>query len=112
MTPYKEPLLDKLWAVAEAPEKEKESQRLRAATALAKYDPESPKWDKVQDAVANDFVDVPAVYLAMWMDGLRPVKDKLLAPLASVYRDKSAGRPSDPWRRTFSPTTPRTIPRF
>ena len=43
---HKDALLDKLWAVVEKPEKGKESQRLRAAAALAKYDPESEKWAK------------------------------------------------------------------
>ena len=41
LAPHKDALLDKLWAVVEKPEKGKESQRLRAAAALAKYDPES-----------------------------------------------------------------------
>jgi formylglycine-generating enzyme required for sulfatase activity len=42
--PYKDRLLDRLWAVVEKPEKGKESQRLRAAAALAKYDPDSKRW--------------------------------------------------------------------
>jgi eukaryotic-like serine/threonine-protein kinase len=82
-----EEMLDKLWAVAEAPEKGKEPQRLRAASALAMYDPESERWAKVQEAVGNDLVGVPAVYLALWMDSLRPVRGKLLAPLSAVYRE-------------------------
>ena len=68
LAPHKDELLDKLWAVAETPDKGKESQRLRAAAALAKYDPDSQKWAKVQEAVVNDLVNVPAVYLAAWMD--------------------------------------------
>ena len=48
LAPHKDGLLDKLWAVVGTPEKGKESQRLRAAAALAKYDPESEKWAKVQ----------------------------------------------------------------
>ena len=42
LAPHKDSLLDKLWAVVEKPEKGQESQRLRAASALAKYDPDSP----------------------------------------------------------------------
>ena len=87
LTPHKEQLVEKLWAVVESPEKDKDSQRLRAAAALAKYDPESEKWAKLQEAVGNDLVSVPAVYLATWMESLRPVREKLLAPLAVVYRD-------------------------
>ena len=44
LAPHKDGLLDKLWAVVEKPEKGKESQRLRAAAALAKYDPDSKRW--------------------------------------------------------------------
>ena len=56
LAPHEEALVDPLWAVAEAPAKGKESQRLRAAAALAKYDPESERWAKLQEAVANDLV--------------------------------------------------------
>jgi formylglycine-generating enzyme required for sulfatase activity len=87
LAPHKDSLLDKLWAVAEAPEKGKESQRLRSAAAMSMYDPEGERWDKVREAVANDLVTVPAVYLAVWMDSLRPVRGKLLPALSKVYRD-------------------------
>ena len=53
-------------------EKGKESQRLRAAAALATYDPDSQRWAKVQEAVANDLVRVPAVYLAALAGVLPP----------------------------------------
>jgi len=83
-------LLDKLWAVVEAPEKGHESQRLRAAAALASYDPRSERWANSQDAVANDLVRVPAVYLALWLESFRPVCEQLLSPLGAIYRE--AGR--------------------
>jgi hypothetical protein len=50
LAPHQQGLLDKLWAVAEAPEKGKESQRLRAASALAKFDAEGERWGQVKDA--------------------------------------------------------------
>lgn len=87
LAPYKDELLGKLWITVEKPDKGKESQRLRAAAALAKYDPESQRWGKGQEAVANDLVAVPAVYLALWMDSLHPVRTKLLPQLSAVYRD-------------------------
>jgi serine/threonine protein kinase/formylglycine-generating enzyme required for sulfatase activity len=87
LVPHKDSLLEKLWAVAEAPEKGKESQRLRAASALAIYDPEGERWGKVRQAVTNDLVTVPAVYLAVWLDSLRPVRVKFLPSLSVVYRD-------------------------
>jgi eukaryotic-like serine/threonine-protein kinase len=39
LAPHADELLDRLWAVVETPDKGKESQRLRAAAGLAKYDP-------------------------------------------------------------------------
>jgi serine/threonine protein kinase/formylglycine-generating enzyme required for sulfatase activity len=88
LAPHKEELLERLWDVAQTPEKGKESQRLRAAAALAKYDPDSPRWAKVQEAVASDMVGVPAVYSSTWMDALRPVGTKLLQPLSALFRDR------------------------
>jgi serine/threonine protein kinase/formylglycine-generating enzyme required for sulfatase activity len=90
LSPHQGRLVDKLWAVAETPEKGKEPRRLRAAAALASYTPNAPQWAKVQDAVADDLVNVPAVYLSFWLEALRPVRQRLCAPLSAVYRD--AGR--------------------
>jgi formylglycine-generating enzyme required for sulfatase activity len=87
--PHKDQLVGELWTVVEAPQKDKESQRLRAAAALAKYDAESEKWAKAQEAVGNDLVAVPAVYLSVWMDALRPVRAKLRPQLSVIYRNKA-----------------------
>src|SRR5262249_52780899 len=87
---HKEALADRLWAVAEAPEQGQESQRLRAAAALATYDPEGERWAEVRAAVANDLVRVPAVYLAAWLESCRPVRAQLGLPLAAIFRE--AGR--------------------
>jgi formylglycine-generating enzyme required for sulfatase activity len=45
LIPNKDGLLDRLWAVMEKPEPGKESLRLRAAAALAKYAPDSKRWE-------------------------------------------------------------------
>jgi serine/threonine protein kinase len=84
---HRDDLVDKLWAVVERPAKGAEQQRLRAAAALATYDPNSQQWAEMGKQVTNDLVRVPAVYLAAWLKSFRPVGDKLLAPLAVVYRD-------------------------
>jgi hypothetical protein len=98
LAPYKDRLLDRLWAVVEKPEKGKESQRLRAAAALAKYVPDSQRWANVEGAVVNDLLAVPADHLTAWKDALRPARLKLLAPLSVVYR--SSNRPADRTRAT------------
>ncbi len=86
LAPHKAELLDKLWAVVEQPAKGKESQRLRAAAALAKYDPASAKWAQASALVANDLVRENAVSLGQWSEAFRSVKGRLLSPLADVFR--------------------------
>jgi hypothetical protein len=87
LVPNQDELLNKLWSVVEAPPDGKESQRLRAAAALAKYTPESEKWTMAQVSIADDLVTVPPIHLSIWMDALRPVRRKLLPQLSAVYRD-------------------------
>ena len=84
---HQDALLGKLWTIALTPENGKEQQRLRAAAALARYDPESQHWDEMGKNVTNHLVNEPAVYLETWLESFRPVRVKLLAPLARVYRD-------------------------
>ncbi len=91
LAPHKDGLRDKLWAVAETPEKVKEPKRLRAACALAKYDPENAKWGNVQKAVGNDLVAEPALYVSAWMKSLGPVKGRLLDPLSEIFGDTKSG---------------------
>lgn len=86
---YRDRLADPLWAIAEKPEKGRKGQRLRAAAALAKYDPESERWADVQTAVGNDLVAVPPVYLGAWLEAFRPVREKLYPQLATICRDTS-----------------------
>jgi formylglycine-generating enzyme required for sulfatase activity/protein-S-isoprenylcysteine O-methyltransferase Ste14 len=85
--PHKDQLVGELWAVVESPKKGKESQRLRAAAALAKHDPESEKWAKASVLVVHDLVQQNPVYLLYWSEAFRPVRAPFLAPLSEVYRD-------------------------
>src|ERR1019366_10263988 len=87
LAPHKQDLLDKLWVVGEHPGQGKESQRLRAACALAKYDPDRQRGGKVQDQVANDLVAVPVVFSSLWIESLRDVRGKLQAPLEVIFRN-------------------------
>jgi serine/threonine protein kinase len=95
LLPHQEELRQRLWHVVEQPEKGKESQRLRAACALALYDPESPRWAKAGPAVVQQFVTENAVYLGLWMDGFRPVREKLIPPLKAVFRDPREERAAE-----------------
>jgi hypothetical protein len=90
LAPHAAGLRERLWGVAERPAGGQESQRLRAASALAAFDPGAERWDGVRDAVAADLVAVPAVHLADWMKALDPVRDRLLPPLTAIF--KAPGR--------------------
>jgi hypothetical protein len=89
LVPHKESLTSKLWGVVEQPAKGKESQRLRAATALATYDPSSQRWLKVSGALADQIVAENLLVLGVWIEGLRPVRHSLLNSLATIFRDAS-----------------------
>jgi serine/threonine protein kinase/formylglycine-generating enzyme required for sulfatase activity len=88
LAPYKDDLRAKLWAAVESPQKGKELQRLRAASALAKYDPESEKWAKCGSLVASDLVLENPLYLGQWSEAFRPVKGSFVAPLGNIFRDQ------------------------
>ena len=98
---HKDALLEKLWAVALKPETATQvaqpagSERLRAAAALAKYDPESDKWTKCSPLLANDLVLESPVYLGQWSEAFRPVRKSLLIALAEIFRDRNAERTSE-----------------
>jgi serine/threonine protein kinase/formylglycine-generating enzyme required for sulfatase activity len=90
--PYKDALGERLWTALESPPKGKESQRLPAAAALAKYDPENEKWAKAGRLVVDDLVRENAIYLLYWCEAFRPVKNWLLDPLRSIFRDQRPER--------------------
>jgi eukaryotic-like serine/threonine-protein kinase len=95
LAPHKVGLMDKLWAVAEAPDKGKEVQRLRAAAALATYDSDSKKWATCSSLVVKDLVRENPVYLLYWREVYRPVRDSFRKPLAAVYRDQGPERAAE-----------------
>src|SRR5262249_3318778 len=68
-------IVDRLWAVVARPEKGTERQRLRAAAALATYDPDNQqRWGQSSGKVAADLVSVNPVYLGLWGEAFLPVK--------------------------------------
>jgi formylglycine-generating enzyme required for sulfatase activity len=81
-------LVPRLWAVVDQPPRDREGQRLRAAAALAAYDPDSPRWDRAAGPVAEQLVALDPMFLG----SLRPARSKLLRPLAAVVRETSEDR--------------------
>ena len=85
---HRSTLTPKLWTVLESA-KPGDASLLPAASALASYDPDNPRWESVGGKVAQALVSVNPVFLGAWLDALRPVRDKLTAPLATIFRDKN-----------------------
>ncbi len=92
LEPHRSTLIPNLWSVLDS-SKPGEVRLLPAASALADYDAASPRWESVGGKVAQALVSVNPVLSGLWLDALRPVRGKLNAPLAAIFRDK--GRPED-----------------
>jgi formylglycine-generating enzyme required for sulfatase activity len=85
-------LTERLWSAARQPPGEHDAQCLRAASALAVFDPGSDRWNGVRRRVAELLVSGDAASLGSWMTAFNPVADKLLDPLTAVFRDRRANR--------------------
>ena len=88
LEPHQTGLSPKLWSVLDSA-KPGDPSLLPAASSLALYDPQSPRWTEVAAKVAQGLVTANLVYLRTWLDALRPVRTSLTAPLAAIFRDKS-----------------------
>ena len=67
--------------------------RFRALVALARFDPNSPRWATAGKQAVGPLVTAEPVYVGIWSRGLRDVRTALLAPLGAVFRDR--GRPAE-----------------
>jgi len=88
LRPQRAELTPRLWPVAESL-KAGDAALLPPAAALALYDPEGPRWAPVAAKVAQALVTIDPVLLGSWLDALRPVRDKLTASLAEIFRNKA-----------------------
>ena len=88
LEPHQTGLTPKLWSVLDSA-KPGDPSLLPAASSLALYNPQSPRWNEVAAKVAQGLVTTNLVYLRTWLDALRPVRTSLTAPLATIFRDKN-----------------------
>lgn len=95
LEPWKGTLLNDLWYVVEKPEKGKTHQRLRAASALAAYDPNNHRWTTASTKVAEDLVLVNPIHLGSWSELCRPIMRRLIEPLTVVFHDRRPERISE-----------------
>jgi formylglycine-generating enzyme required for sulfatase activity/tetratricopeptide (TPR) repeat protein len=80
----------RLWSVLESG-KPGDTNLLPSASALAYYDPDDLRWGAVGAKVAQSLVSVNPVFLGSWLGALRPVRDRLTAPLTLIFQ--APGRP-------------------
>src|SRR5262249_50635359 len=95
LAPHKVALVERLWALLEKPEKGKETQRLRAAAALSAYDPQGQRWVGASGQVVEDLVAENSIHLGVWSEAFRPVKARLVSPLAAIFRDRQPERTAE-----------------
>src|SRR5208337_4733829 len=81
-------LTPKLWTVLETA-KPGDTGLLPAASALASYSPDDARWESAGGKVAQALVSVNSLLLRPWIEALRPVRGKLTAPLATIFRDRN-----------------------
>jgi serine/threonine protein kinase/formylglycine-generating enzyme required for sulfatase activity len=95
LSEHKQDLIPRLWAVVERPPKEQDRQWFCAAYALASYDPDSERWERISPTVVEHLLSVDARYLGLWMDGFQDVNSRLLTPLGSAFRDRKEQRATE-----------------
>ena len=81
-------LAPKLWTVLESANPGDFS-LLPAASALASYAPDDPRWEAQGAKVAQALVSVNSLVLGTWLEALRPVRGKLTPPLTAIFEDNS-----------------------
>jgi formylglycine-generating enzyme required for sulfatase activity len=65
-------------------------ERLRAAVALARFDPDDPRWAKAGADVVGPWLESDLLYLGLWTEALLPVRRHLVGPLTDVFHGKRA----------------------
>ena len=88
LRPYKALLAPKLWDELDSA-RPGESRLLTAAGALALYDPGDVRWADSSAKIASAMVAVNPIHLGVWLEALRPVKGRLIAPLGEIFHRKN-----------------------
>jgi formylglycine-generating enzyme required for sulfatase activity len=88
LSPFRSRLVGKLWATAVALKGSEGGPRLiRAAAALAAFDPDGAGWRQLAAPTTNRLLSENVLQVRAWTDALRPARHQLLASLGSAFRD-------------------------
>jgi serine/threonine protein kinase/formylglycine-generating enzyme required for sulfatase activity len=85
---HRQALLGPLWTVLEN-RKSDPDRRFGAACALAIFDPNNPRWERVAEDVAAKLVTQNPFVIARWAAALQPVGTFLMPPLALFLEDEN-----------------------
>lgn len=86
LRPYRASITDRLWSVLNDTNQTSDAQ-LRAACALADYEPDSSRWETVADQVVRQLMVENPIYIGDWAAALEPIGDRLLRPLRLLMED-------------------------
>jgi formylglycine-generating enzyme required for sulfatase activity len=87
LRPHAAGVAARLWKLLGEPRKAGDGDaRFRAACALAAYDPGGAWWESVSAEAAERLVAQNSLVVSAWAEALRPVRRRLLGPLAAVFR--------------------------
>ena len=82
----KEKHVEALWQKLGEPGESKHRERLRAAAALAKYDPNDSRWRENSNMIVKDLVAENPMFLGAWSEEFQSVREPLLNPLVEIFK--------------------------
>jgi formylglycine-generating enzyme required for sulfatase activity/class 3 adenylate cyclase len=85
LEPHKEAVSQRLWHRLDDKDPRTSASRVRAAAALASYEPDSPRWEHAAESVADLMVNEEPLLLGGWVERLRPVRSALIQPLKTIF---------------------------
>ncbi|HEV3022008.1 MAG TPA: SUMF1/EgtB/PvdO family nonheme iron enzyme [Pirellulales bacterium] len=88
---HKTALTPRLWEVLAGSEADPQQWRLRAAAALAVYDPANAEWTDIAPGVARQLVAVNPADLGLWREALHGAAPALMKPLSEIFVDPAQG---------------------
>ena len=85
LKPYQEHLVPKLWSVLDSAQPG-DVGLLPAASALADYAADSPRWESAGGKVAQALIRVNPVFLGAWLDTLTRGREPITASIGAIFR--------------------------
>ena len=88
LQPHQEKLVARLWSALDTA-RPGDPGLLPAASALALYAPEDPRWRRHTESIAEALVHSNPLSLGSWLELFRPARASLLGPLTAIMRDRA-----------------------